>query len=146
MNYRKSNRTILFCASIVCFNWLFLSTDGIRGQNRIKTEKEPVWFTKLYEENVKYEDFSCSTEFVQTVSNHFKKHPLDKRISIYHNNCPIVKCKPVIPFPATAAAVRVTGEAAVHILVDENGKVLFARFLTGHSLISGAVSSLLNAV
>jgi hypothetical protein len=100
------------------------------------------WQTKLYESGVNYQDFACELDDKQVVADYFRNHPLTKNgLPICHNDCPVIKCRPVVPFPAAARSVRVaaSGTIAVHVLVDEKGKVLYARVLDGHHLLREAV-------
>jgi hypothetical protein len=96
-------------------------------------KKEPVdWRENLYAQNVSYSDFSCRKEDASIVRTFFVTRPLNPRIPICHNDCPIIQCRPVVRFPAAAKAIRVTGIVSVHVLVDETGAVLYARALSGH--------------
>ncbi|MBK7393458.1 MAG: energy transducer TonB [Chloracidobacterium sp.] len=99
------------------------------------TKPDDVWRTILYDKDVDYGSFSCDTKYMKQVKSFFKKNPLKNFIPICHNDCPVVSCRPVIRFPVTARAVRATGSVKVHVLVDEKGKVLYARVLTGHPLL-----------
>src|SRR5689334_16889536 len=94
---------------------------------------------KLYEEDVEYKNFVCKTEDTQVVDSFFKEHPLrTPLIPICHNDCPVVRCRPVIPFPKIAATAKVTDTVSVHVLVDEQGKTLYARVLEGSPLLWAA--------
>ncbi len=93
------------------------------------------WKSKLYEQDVKYENFACNKENAEIVSTFFKEHPLKSSLPVCHNDCPIIKCRPVIPFPPIGKAARIAGTVSVHVLVDERGKVLYARVLSGHPLL-----------
>jgi hypothetical protein len=44
----------------------------------------------------------------------------------------------VIQFPSIARATKVTGTVSFHVLVDEQGKTLYARVLDGHPLLWAA--------
>ena len=74
----------------------------------------------------------------EIVAAFFKEHPLRKIFSICHNDCPVIKCRPVIAFPAIANTARSTGAISIHVLVNEEGKVLYARILAGHPLLWAA--------
>ncbi len=93
------------------------------------------WQRKLYEKDVKYEDSACKSEDSEVVAAFFRERPLSRLIGICHNDCPIIKCRPLIHFPSLAKHARVSGVVPVHILVDEGGKVLYARVLGGHPLL-----------
>ena len=95
-----------------------------------ENKQEQSWQSRLYEKDVKYENFACSKEDSEIVATFFKEHPLNSLLPICHNDCPVIKCRPLIPFPQLAKAARVTGTVSVHVLVDEKGKVLFARVLS----------------
>ena len=126
---------------LLLFIWLaplsLLSNPSVAQTQNAKKE-EPTWKSKLYEKDVKYENFACSKDDSVTVATFFKEHPLKSFLPICHNDCPIIKCRPIIPFPKIAKTVRVTGTVSVHILVDEKGKVVYARALSGHPLIQPA--------
>jgi hypothetical protein len=97
------------------------------------------WRTILYEKDVAYENFVCKAEDSQLVASFFKEHPLrTPLIPICHNDCPIVRCRPVIQFPSIARAAKVTGTVSVHVLVDEHGGTVYARVLEGHPLLWAA--------
>jgi hypothetical protein len=121
---------VLFCTSV-------LSTIPSKPTNA-QDNKGLSWQNKLYESEVRYENFACRSEDAETVAAFFKMHPLRKIFPICHNDCPIIKCRPVIPFPALANSARVTGAISVHVLVNEEGKVLYARILGGHPLLWAA--------
>jgi hypothetical protein len=97
------------------------------------------WQDTLYEPNVSYEEFACDKTDAKLVAAFFNSHPRKSYLPICHNDCPIVKCRPVVPFPNPARDAGVHGSVAVHILVDEKGKVLYARVLDGHPLLRTAV-------
>jgi hypothetical protein len=65
----------------------------------------------------------------------FISHPLTRILPICHKDCPVIKCRPLIVFPPLARAAKVTGTVSVHVLVDENGHVFYARILSGHPLL-----------
>jgi hypothetical protein len=139
MKIRKIHLILfLFILSIYLSPLTFLNNPSL-AQTQNNKQVEPIWKSKLYEKDVKYENFACSKDDSETVATFFKEHPLKSFLPICHNNCPIIKCRPVIPFPKTVKAARVTGTASVHILVDEKGKVLYARVLSGHPLLQSAV-------
>lgn len=102
------------------------------------SKRQESWQNKLYEEDVSYGNYACGHEDSELVETFFKEHPLNKNSSICHNDCPIIKCRPLIPFPSIAKTARVTGTISVHVLVDEKGRVLYARVLTGHPLLWAA--------
>lgn len=93
------------------------------------------WQSRLYEKEVKYENFACSKGDSEIIATFFKEHPLKSILPVCHNDCPVIKCRPVIPFPPIAKAARAIGTISVHILVDEKGRVLYARELSGHPLL-----------
>ncbi|MBK8146979.1 MAG: energy transducer TonB [Acidobacteria bacterium] len=123
----------LFC----CFLSLaFFQTSSI---SQTKEEKqEPLGKQNLYKENVKYEDFACNKDGADVVKTFFASRPLNIKLPICHNDCPIIKCRPVVRFPLAAQTARVTGKVSVHVLVDEKGKVIYARVLDGHPLLWAA--------
>ena len=109
------------------------------AQSRSNKREEPRWRTKLYEKDVKYEDSVCTKEDSAVVETFFKEHRLTTIFPICHNDCPIIKCRPVVPFPPIAKDAKVTGTVSVHVLVDEKGRVLYARVPSGHPLLWAAV-------
>ena len=121
----------LFCSSV-------LPTIPHQPTNA-QDNKELSWQNKLYESEVRYENFACRREDAETVAAFFKEHPLRRSLPICHNDCPVIKCRPVILVPSLAKAARVTGTVSVHILVDEQGKLLFARPLSGNPLLWASV-------
>ena len=133
MTARKLNH-LLWLLPFFCFLSLtFFQTSSI---SQTKEEKQDeLWKQNLYKENVKYEDFACNKEDSDTVKVFFVSRPLKTILPICHNDCPIIKCRPVVRFPPAAKAVRVTGKVSVHVLVDDKGKVLYARVLDGHPLL-----------
>lgn len=98
-------------------------------------ETTDLWKTVLYAEDVDYGAFACDASDVDVVNSYFEARPLNKKLPICHNDCPIISCRPVIYFPEAAKAVKATGSVKVHVLVDEKGKVLYARALSGHPLL-----------
>jgi len=128
---------VLLLLAFLCFLSLaFFQTPSI-SQTKEKKQEE-LWKQNLYKKDVKYEDFACNKEDAEIVRDFFVRRPLKDFLAICHNDCPIIKCRPVVRFPPAAKAVRVTGEVSVHVLVDEKGKVLYARVLDGHPLIQEA--------
>ncbi len=103
-----------------------------------ENERPESWQTRLYGKGVKYETFACDKEDSEAVATFFKEHSLSSALPICHNDCPVIKCRPVIPFPPIAKAVKVTGTVSVHVLVDDKGKVIYARELSGHPLLWAA--------
>ena len=120
----------LFCISVLL--------TILHKPTNAQDNKELSWQNRLYESEVRYENFACRREDSETVAAFFKEHPLRKIFPICHNDCPIIKCRPVIPFPAIANSARGTSAISVHVLVDEEGKVLYARILGGHPLLWAA--------
>lgn len=98
-------------------------------------KQEELWKKNLYQADMQYENFTCNEEDSEIVKTFFLNQPLNSQFPICHNDCPIIKCRPVVPFPALAKAAKVAGKVSVHILVDEKGKVLYARVLGGHPLL-----------
>ncbi len=121
---------IQLLALTLCFAFLPFQT---RDQNQ-----EGTWQAALYEKDVQYEKFACKSEDADVVAAYFKEHPLSSISSICHNDCPVVSCRPVIYYPQIARAAKVTGTVSVHVLVDEEGKTLYARVLNGHPLLLAA--------
>lgn len=122
--------SILFVLSV--FIWFVFLSDSSKAQTKIQTDD---WYKKLLEKDVVYENYACEEKDKDTVKEFFKTHQPKKIVPICHNDCPIVKCRPVVPFPAAAKAVRVTGTVSVHVLVDEKGKTIYVRILSGHPLM-----------
>ena len=135
MTVRKLSFSLLFL--FCCFLSLtFFQTSSV---SQTKEEKqEPLWKQNLYKENVEHEEFACNKEDSEIVKSFFVKRPLNIKLPICHNDCPIIKCRPVVRFPPAAKVVRVTGKVSVHVLADEKGKVLYARVLDGHPLLRAA--------
>jgi hypothetical protein len=102
--------------------------------------KQPMdeWKVALYEKDIDYGASACDVSYKADVNAYFKASPLKEFLPICHNDCPIISCRPVIRFPAAAKAVKASGSVRVHVLVDEKGKVLYARALTGHPLLRAA--------
>ncbi len=49
------------------------------------------------------------------------------------NGCPVRLVKPA--FPGLAKALKISGQVPVSVIIDEEGKVIFARALGGHPLL-----------
>jgi Gram-negative bacterial TonB protein C-terminal len=135
----QSGRISLFALvlipGLICL--LLLADQDVAGQAQAGHE-DPAWVTSLYDKNVKYEDFACYEEDATVVFDFFIEHPLDRRMSICHNDCPVISCRPVIPIPLVAQKAKITGTIPVHVLIDEEGDVLYARVLGGHPLLHAA--------
>ncbi len=137
MSQRKIHAPIFWFVLLCCL--VFLTFPYVSSNAQFQESKqEPSWQIKLYEKDVKYENFVCRKEDSETVATFFKEHPLRSILPICHNDCPVIKCRPVILFPPIAKAAKVTGTVSVHILVGEQGKVLYARPLSGHPLLWAA--------
>jgi hypothetical protein len=121
---------VLFCTTVL----LAIPHKPTNVQNN----KNLSWQNKLYESEVPYKNFACRGEDSEIVAAFFKEHPIGKIFPICHNDCPVIKCRPVIPFPAIANSVRGTGAISVHVLVNEEGKAIYARILGGHPLLWAA--------
>jgi hypothetical protein len=93
------------------------------------------WYEKLLEKDVKYEDFACSKGYVETVEDYFQKRKPNKLFPVCHNDCPIVVCRPIVPYPVAAKLARIGGTVSTHILVNDEGRTIYARVLTGHPLL-----------
>lgn len=108
------------------------------AQLKTKTQHES-WQDRLSEKDVTCGNFACSKEHSEIVARFFNEHPLNRTFPICHKT--IVqssKCRPLIPFPPIAKAASVIGTVSVHVLVDEKGRVLYARVLSGHPLLWAA--------
>lgn len=101
--------------------------------------KQSGWKSTLYEQGVDYAKYACTPEDEEAVSDYFQKFPLNERRSICHNNCAVVKRKPVISYPKIAQAARLSSKVSVHVLVNEEGKAIFARPLDGYSVFHQTV-------
>ena len=122
---------ILFVALLfVAFGYLPLD-----GQTITKPKEEPPWMTALYEKDVDYGLFACDAKYKTIVDSFFVTRPLQSFLPICHNDCPIVNCAPIVRVSQTALAVKATGRVRVHVLVDEQGKVIYARAVDGHPLL-----------
>lgn len=131
---RISAVALVLTAALV--SWVLMAHSGVVAQVQ---EKSPTWETSLYDKAVQYENFACKADDAQVVSMFFKDHPLlTRQVPICHNDCPVTRCRPVVQVPSIARAAKVTGTVSVHILVDEQGKVLYARVLDGHPLLLAA--------
>ncbi len=133
MNIGRLTRSLL----LLLF-FCFLSITSFQTNSICQTQEEnqeELWKKNLYKEDVQYENFACDEEDSEAVKNFFVSRPLNIKRPVCHNDCPVIECRPVIPFPKSAKAVRVTGKVSVHVLVDEKGKVLYARVLSGHPLL-----------
>ena len=123
-------------ALLLSLGFALCSTSLSQIQDR---NRDSSWQMKLYEQDVSYGRFACKTEDSQLVASFFKEHALlTPKIPICHNDCPVVRCRPVVQFPPIARAAKVTGTVSVHVLVDEQGKTLYARVLEGHPLLLAA--------
>ncbi len=101
-----------------------------------QVEKEKVeWYENLLAKDVKYEDFACETEYQKIVKDYYENRPISKWSPICHNDCPIVQCRPVIPYPKPAQILNIGGIVSVHILTNETGDTIYARVLSGHPLL-----------
>jgi hypothetical protein len=117
---------------------LFFSIVSSNAQDP-NQEREPAWKTNLYEAAVAPENFTCKPEDAELVATFFTEHPLSSTLPICHNDCPVVRCRPVVQFPSLARAAKASGTVSVHILVDEQGKTLYARILDGNPLLWAVV-------
>lgn len=99
--------------------------------------QESSWKSKLYEE-VEYEKFACNSTEAQLIADYFAKHKPNRIAPICHNDCPVIKCRAKIPYPPLAKLANVTGVVLVHILVNDQGKTLYARVLRGNPLFWAA--------
>ena len=133
MNTRNFTRTLLFLFFFCLLAITSFQTNSICQTRQEKLEE--LWKKNLYKENVQYENFACSAEDSEIVKTFFVNRPLNIKLPICHNDCPIIKSRPVVPFPTAAKAAKVTGNVSVHVLVNEKGKVLYARVLSGHPLL-----------
>ncbi len=131
MNIRKCTRSLLF---FFCFLSIISFQTSSIGQTQ-EEKQEGLWKRNLYKEDVQYEKFACNKEDSEIVKTFFVNRPLNIKLPICHNDCPLIQCRPVIPFPTSAKAARAAGKVSVHVLVDEKGKVLYARVLSGHPLL-----------
>jgi hypothetical protein len=130
-------RSTPVCLIILLFSLSFNSLSASQGQSQDKPPDS--WQMKLYEKDVAYENFACKTEDAQVVDSFFKEHPLRTSLTpICHNDCPVVRCRPVIAVPKIARTAKITGTVSVHVLVDEQGKTLYARVLEGSPLLLAA--------
>lgn len=125
---------VLFASFVTI--WLTLFPDSLKAQTQTRTND---WYKNLLEKNVAYENYTCEEKDKDLVKEFFKTRQPKEIIPICHNDCPVVKCRPVIPFPPAAKAVRVNGTVSVHVLVDEKGKTIYARILSGHPLMRESV-------
>ena len=121
--------------TILIIHFTFIS-DSSKAQTRLPTDN---WYKKLLEKNVSYENDACEQDDKDLVREFFKNHQPQEKFPICHNDCPIVKCRPVIPFPSIAKTLNVGGVVSVHVLVDEKGKTIYARILGGHQLMRETV-------
>lgn len=126
--------SILFV--MTAFIWFVFPFDTVKAQTKLQNDD---WYKNLLEKNVVYENDVCEEKDKDLVNEFFKTNQPRKIIPICHNDCPIVKCRPVVPFPAAAKAIRVSGTVSVHILVDEKGKTIYARILSGHPLMRESI-------
>ena len=120
--------------SFVFISWAPFAHRDVAGQAQQKNE-DPPWYTALYEEDVRYGVYACTDADAEAVSVFFLEHPISHYRPICHNDCPVIKCRPVIQVPSIAQAAKVTGTISVHILVDEEGETIYARVLDGHPLL-----------
>ncbi len=128
--------TILVVAALLLSGYA-ASLRGLASLPTFQTSKTVVvkqsdWKLTLYEHGVDYAKYACRQEDEETVGDYFQRFPLDERRSICHNNCAVVKCKPVISYPKVAQAAHLSSKVSVHILVNEKGRAIYARPLSGH--------------
>lgn len=93
------------------------------------------WEDKLYEKDVDYDKFACRDEDKSIVVNFFKKSPPKRGLPICHNNCAILKEFSKRPMPRLSAKIKGVGNIGIHVLANEDGKVIYARAINGHPLI-----------
>jgi hypothetical protein len=134
----KLRTMALACVGTGCIaSFLFLVPSGAQSQSN--SREGSAWKDKLYEENVIYEKSACGEDDSKVVGAFFLKHPLRSLFPICHNDCPIIECRPVVHFPPLAKQAKVSGTVSVHVLVNEEGRVLYARILSGNPLLWAAV-------
>lgn len=115
-------------------SWILFAHSDVAGQVQEKNE-DPAWYTSLYEKDVRYAVHACSDTNAEVVNNFFLEHPINHYRPLCHNNCPVIRCRPLILIPSLARAAKATGTVSVHVLVDEEGKTLYARVLDGHPVL-----------
>ena len=133
LNFLTVFSVLFILPVLICFSFL---SDSSKAQTKIQTND---WYKKLLEKNVVYQNDACEEKDKDSVSEYFKTHQPNEKISICHNDCPVIKCRPVVPFPAVAKAVRVKGTVSVHVLADEKGKTIYARVLSGDPLMRESI-------
>lgn len=125
----------LTVATATCFPTLQTTSTA---QER-KLEDAPQWKKKLLEKDVNYENFACRKEDAEAVATYFKEHPPKDYLLICHNDCPVIKCKPVVPFPAAGKSARIPSTFSIHVLVNEKGRTIYAHPLSGHPLFYSTI-------
>ena len=137
MTVIKLRLMALACVGTGCITLcLFLLPSGTRAQSNSRNSSS--WKDKLYEEKVVYKNSACNEDDSEVVETFFGENPLRGVIPICHNDCPIIECRPVVPFPPLAKQAKVSGMVSVHVLVNEEGRVIYARILSGNPLLWGA--------
>jgi hypothetical protein len=120
-------------SSLFTFFIFILLIQSAVAQKTNQTEID--WKDKLYEKDVKYEDFACRIEDNKTVFDFFKNRPLIRALSVCHNNCAILESFSNRKLPLLSPQVIGQGNIAIHILVNEEGRPLYARAVNGHPLM-----------
>lgn len=123
----KNNLAIFFTTSFAFF--------AINCFSQTTIKKEITWEDKLYEKGVKYEEFACEIEDKVAVADFFKNHSLNRILGICHNNCAVLKAFSTRRLPFLSSKIKGDGEIGVHVLVNEEGRPIYARAVNGHPLM-----------
>ncbi len=107
LKFLKSTFVLFVFLMTICLTFPF---DSSKAQ--IKSQNDN-WYKNLLEKNVAYQNYACEQKDKDLVKEFFRIRQPKEIIPICHNDCPIVKCRPVVPFPAVAKAVRVIGIVSV---------------------------------
>lgn len=112
---------------------LILLIQSASAQKMNKTEI--TWEDKLYEKDVKYEDFACRVDDKEAVSEFFEKNPLNRILRVCHNNCASLESFPQNIIPFLPPQIAGQGYIAIHILANKNGRPIYSRAVNGHSIM-----------
>lgn len=83
--------------------------------------------------------WACSPEDAQAVHGYFNPTIVRPHISDCRANCQAASI-PSPEYPGLAKAARVSGAVEVSVLVDETGRVIYSRAVSGHPLLTATAA------
>lgn len=114
----------------------FILLTSMQNYGQQKQDKKVItWQDKLYEESINYGSFACKNDDKTIVDDYFKDKPLNRILSVCHNNCAVLTEFPKRDLPPFDKKIIGTGFIAVHVLTNEHGEPIFARAVNGHILM-----------